>query len=583
MRPVPVTMLLAILAGAATAQLHDPFPAVFELSQLLPENGGDGSLGFVVQGTYAQAYLAYGASSIGDMNADGMDDFAIGVPQAFVDNVFEAGAAYVIFGRGPDEPFDPLLDLESLDGVRGFKIEGPPTYAHAGARIAGVGDFNADGIDDMAISASSLGADYEGAVYVIFGNCDGFPATLSVTELDGTNGFQLLGTTPDASLGKQLAGGGDLNADGISDLAIGEHYGFPFSYKDSRVHVIFGSQDTFPRSFTVDDLDGTNGFSVAGATKEQGLGAGIDMSGDINNDAIDDLLVGAPQTSIPHYVGSAYVIYGRSDGFQPNVDIADPDGIGVSRFDGFHRMWMGECGTSVSNAGDLNADSIRDFSVTDEDLDRVFVVYGRDGGFDPITDLFDLEDHDALVLDGPDLVGESKLIPDVNGDGIDDLLIGVRTHNDYVGSAAVVFGNAGKVEGGGSELLDGERGFRLLGFRPDSATGEFVGSAGDINSDGIKDFFVAAPVASPHELEYAGEAYIVFGRHQPCPADFTGTSDPNDPTYGVRDGDADADDFFFLLDAFANADLDTCDLDQDNDCDADDFAAYLDIFSAGCQ
>ena len=55
-----------------------------------------------------------------------------------------------------------------------------------------------------------------------------------------------------------------------------------------------------------------------------------------------------------------------------------------------------------------------------------------------------------------------------------------------------------------------------------------------------------------------------------CDADLTG------------DGEADSDDFFAYLDAFANANLDVCDLDADGDCDADDFFAYLDLFAQGC-
>ncbi|MFG0327545.1 MAG: M12 family metallo-peptidase [Phycisphaerales bacterium JB037] len=79
-----------------------------------------------------------------------------------------------------------------------------------------------------------------------------------------------------------------------------------------------------------------------------------------------------------------------------------------------------------------------------------------------------------------------------------------------------------------------------------------------------------------------------------CPADLTGSSDPNDPSYGTRDGDADGDDFFFYLDAFASGNTGVCDLtgssdpnepsyDQpDGDCDGDDFFRYLDLFAQGC-
>ncbi|MFG0326696.1 MAG: GC-type dockerin domain-anchored protein [Phycisphaerales bacterium JB037] len=80
----------------------------------------------------------------------------------------------------------------------------------------------------------------------------------------------------------------------------------------------------------------------------------------------------------------------------------------------------------------------------------------------------------------------------------------------------------------------------------------------------------------------------------PCRADLTGSSDPNDPTYGTGDGDADGDDFFFYLDAFSTGALAVCDITgssdpndpsfdtPDGDCDGDDFFRYLDLFSQGC-
>ena len=67
-----------------------------------------------------------------------------------------------------------------------------------------------------------------------------------------------------------------------------------------------------------------------------------------------------------------------------------------------------------------------------------------------------------------------------------------------------------------------------------------------------------------------------------CPADLTGSSDPNDDSYGIPDDDADSDDFFFYLDTFATGDMTICDMDDDADCDAEDFFAYLDLFAAGC-
>ncbi len=79
-----------------------------------------------------------------------------------------------------------------------------------------------------------------------------------------------------------------------------------------------------------------------------------------------------------------------------------------------------------------------------------------------------------------------------------------------------------------------------------------------------------------------GSAYFIQVGCQSCPADLTGSSDPSDDTYGIPDGDVDADDFFFYLDAFANGEIAICDIDMDGDCDAADFFGYLDFFVVGC-
>ncbi|MFG0326417.1 MAG: FG-GAP-like repeat-containing protein [Phycisphaerales bacterium JB037] len=116
-----------------------------------------------------------------------------------------------------------------------------------------------------------------------------------------------------------------------------------------------------------------------------------------------------------------------------------------------------------------------------------------------------------------------------------------------------------------------------------------VGTAlafGDINGDGWADLVTG----------YSGDTSIrvFYAIPLTCDADLTGSSDPNDPSYAQPDGDADADDFFFYLDAFVAQDLGTCDFtgssdpndptygNPDNDCDADDFFFYLDLFVAGC-
>ena len=169
---------IAIAPSAAQAQ----FPASFELSAL------DGTNGFVINGIDANDYSGASVSDAGDVNGDGVDDVIIGSRRE----------SYVVFGN--NSGFPSSLDLSTLDGTNGFVI-------NSGGSISGAGDVNGDGIDDLIISTN-------GKSYVVFGNNSGFPSSLDLSTLDGTNGFVMTNS------GFRVRGAGDVNGDGFDDVII---------------------------------------------------------------------------------------------------------------------------------------------------------------------------------------------------------------------------------------------------------------------------------------------------------------------------------------------------------------------------
>ena len=122
----------------------------FELSSLLPANGGDGSTGFVVNGTTGKAIGSglYGYQSLGDVNQDSIDDFLL-ASRAECE-------VYLVFGQAGGFPAE--LDLQSLNGTNGYVIDGAPIGGNVGYYGSGVGDVNHDGFPDLAIGATSGGS-----------------------------------------------------------------------------------------------------------------------------------------------------------------------------------------------------------------------------------------------------------------------------------------------------------------------------------------------------------------------------------------------------------------------------------------
>ena len=92
----------------------------------------------------------------------------------------------MVFGTAAG--FAASLDLAALDGTNGFRLDGIDAYDHSGFSVAGAGDVNGDGIDDLIIGARApIRRQYDaGESYVVFGTAAGFAASLDLAALDGT-------------------------------------------------------------------------------------------------------------------------------------------------------------------------------------------------------------------------------------------------------------------------------------------------------------------------------------------------------------------------------------------------------------
>ena len=531
----------------------------------------DGSNGFVIQGTDYFGDLGHSVSSAGDINGDGIDDLIIGAPLAYGYSygyyAFGAGKSYVVFGSS--DGFDEVFELETLDGSNGFVIQGINYNDSSGWSVSSAGDINGDGIDDLIIGALGVDTYYsywawdysEGESYVVFGSNDGFDGVFELTDLDGSNGFAIRGVDSYGNLGRSVSSAGDINGDGIDDLIVGapgagtSYYGYYGSYygtySEGESYVIFGSSDEFNSFVNVLDLDGSNGFVIQGVDYYDNSGYSVSSAGDINGDGIDDLIIGAPDADTSYYgyygyyntynAGESYVVFGSSDGFDAVFELANLDGTNGFVIEGID--YYDNSGYSVSSAGDINGDGIDDLIVSapfadtsyygyygsyyNYDAGESYVIFGSSDGFDGVFELETLDGSNGFVIQGIDDYDNSgysvSSAGDINGDGIDDLIIGASNagsgyygyygyYNTYEGESYVVFGSSDGFDGVlDLATLDGTNGFVIEGVDSYGNFGYSVSSAGDINGDGADDLVIGAPNADGAYYNDEGKSYVIFG------------------------------------------------------------------------
>src|SRR5215217_3831024 len=165
--------------------------------------------------------------------------------------------------------FGANLNLSTLDGTNGFQISGEAARDFSGGFSGGVssaGDVNGDGFDDLIIGAQGAdpNGDSSGASYVVFGQAKDFSGNISLSKLDGSNGFQISGEQIGDHSGYSVSSAGDVNGDGFDDLIIGAYRANPNGSLSGASYVVFGQAGGFDPHLELSSLDGSNGFQISG-------------------------------------------------------------------------------------------------------------------------------------------------------------------------------------------------------------------------------------------------------------------------------------------------------------------------------
>ncbi|MCK6531226.1 FG-GAP-like repeat-containing protein [Myxococcota bacterium] len=348
------------------------------------------------------------------------------------------------------------------------------SWGNAGWSVAGAGDTDGDGSDDVVVAVPSdeTGGTWAGAVYLLRGPLD--PGT---SDLESGADAVLVGEG--GTFGEGLASG-DFNEDGISDVIVGA------PWKD-RVYVFFG-----PIAGRVDAVDAD--VILTGESSGDQAGYAVASAGDVDRDGSPDLLVGAQEAAGGR--GRAYLLRGPLGTGTRSLSTADAVLTGERTGD--------RAGWSVAGAGDTDGDGYGDLLIgapwqndAGSYAGAAYLVRGPVSGSVGLgaatTRIYSPESNWEL---GTGVVGPG----DVDGDGLDDILIGTDAEAAYVflgplpaGQVVLAEASSVLVPPGGGENLGG-----------------WNAAAGDVDGDGLADILLGAPSRDEPYVD-GGGAYLVYG------------------------------------------------------------------------
>jgi Putative metal-binding motif/FG-GAP repeat len=473
-----------------------------------------------------------------DVDGDGWGDAGKSAasclqPSGYVDDGTDCDDADAAISPGAVDECEDGIDQDCNGLDRTCRLEGThsASTAHAillgqpdelaGSRVSGAGDVDGDGVDDLWVGLYGYGpggSDYSGGVALVLGPVSGLHDIVDVAV--GT----VYGASSSHYAGWDFRGGDDLDGDGVPDVAIGA----------------YGADGGYGAGYFVSGVDMSGDLSLADATgvvtsggATSNLAYDLDTSPDLTGDGIGDIILGSYGSGSDSYRGHAWIMAGPMSGA---LTLSDAAAI----VDGDSALDL--AGNGVGGVGDTNGDGAPDLLVGAHGDDGAGAAAGAAGLFyGPLSGNVAMADADRTV-EGENPGDEMSRNTvggrgDVDGDGLDDVLIGSQfnsTYGTYAGSLYLLLGST-TATGTLNAIDTAAQIYGVVDY-------DFMGRGfdlGDLDGDGFADLIVSAYAEDTAGAE-AGAVYVYYG---PVTGSMVGT-DAETTLLGV-----DANDYFGFMPA----------------------------------
>jgi hypothetical protein len=510
---IQVILLVTILSF-----VHANLPANLDASTL------PSTRGVLIEGPSSSLPQNAGSAvrNLGDINKDGIDDYAVGANYGSYGSRQYCGLTYVLYGS---RSMSGTIDLSTVASSAGYQIIGEGANDFSGS-VIGSADVNGDGFKDILLgvqlaspTVGGVQRGRAGITYVVFGKASR-TTNVDLASLSPADGFKILGAMTSDYSGNSISSAGDINKDGFEDFIIGASQASRSGRSLSGVAYVLFGKASFGASIDLAALKATDGFQITGATANAYMGNAVSSAGDFNKDGVDDIAVGSHMDG-PNQQGVTYVFFGKKTGSFSNIDLTSftsSSSVGI--------RILGESlgdqfGISVASAGDFNGDGINDLVVGANFADpdphisnagAAYVIYGKVGSGADIQMSRTMSSLGLAIYGAGSNynVGYSVSGGDFDQDGFSDVLLGA---NQQAGTAGVAYVIVGKPASAISSLFtsswDASWGYVINGIASGDSLGSSVDMSGDINGDGLKDALIGAPMASPNGRSHAGAVYAL--------------------------------------------------------------------------